>query len=154
VANEEHALREIVNQLEVTWNNSDSAGFAAPFAEDADFVHILGGHFNGRASIEAAHRTIFDTIYKGSTVKFAVEKVRFAGPEVAIVFSFATLNITQPKLPPKLNARPTMVLQRQNGAWKIIAFQNTVVTPEGAPSGKDLIAEQHPFKGHAQASGG
>src|SRR5271167_1968376 len=117
--NEEQALHNIVEQLETAWNNSDSIAFAAPFADDVDFVHILGGHFTGRISIERGHRTIFDTIYKGSTVKFAVEKIRFAGPEVAIVFLFATLTLSAQGLPPQINARPTMVLQRQDGSWKV-----------------------------------
>ena len=105
MANEE--LQRIVEQLETAWNSSDSAGFAAPFAEDADFVHILGGHFTGRTSIERSHRAIFDTIYKGSTVKFEVEKTRFAGSDVAIVFIFSTLKTAAQGLPPQMNARPT-----------------------------------------------
>ncbi len=151
MANEE--LQRSVEQLETAWNNSDSAGFAAPFAEDADFVHILGGHFTGRTSIERGHRAIFDTIYKGSTVKFEVEKTRFAGSDVAIVFIFSTLKTAAQGLPPQMNARPTMVLQRQDGAWKIVTFQNTLVTPEGVPAGKDPIADQHPLKGQAKAMG-
>ncbi len=146
-------LNRIVEQLEAAWNTSDSAAFAAPFAEDADFVHILGGHFTGRTSIERGHRAIFDTIYKGSTVKFEVEKTRFAGTDVAIVFIFSTLKTSTPGLPPQMNARPTMVLQRQDGAWKIVTFQNTLVTPEGAPAGKDPVAAQHPIKGQAKAIG-
>ncbi len=151
MANED--LQRIVEQLETAWNNSDSARFAAPFADDADFVHILGGHFTGRTSIEQGHRAIFDTIYKGSTVKFEVEKIRPVGSEVAIVFVFSTLKILTPGLPPQANARPTMVLQRQDGDWKIVTFQNTLVTPEGASAGKDSIADKHPLKGQAQALG-
>ncbi len=151
MANQEHDLYGIVEQLESAWNRGDSVAWADLFVEDADFVHILGGHFIGRISIERGHRTIFDTIYKGSTNKFVVEKVRFVGDQVAIVFVFATLKLTTPGLPPQLNARPTMVVQRQDGTWKIVAFQNTVVTPEGAPAGKDPIADQHPIKGLAKA---
>jgi len=151
MANED--LQRIVEQLETAWNKSDSAGFAASFAEDADFIHILGGHFTGRRSIEQGHRAIFDTIYKGSTVKFEVEKTRLAGSEVAIVFLFSTLKPVTPGLPPQMNARPTLVLQRQDGAWKIVTFQNTLVTPEGAPAGKDPIADKHPIKGQAHALG-
>jgi len=151
MANEE--LQRVVEQLETAWNNSDGVAFAAPFAEDADFVHILGGHFTGRESIERGHRTIFDTIYKGSKVKFEVEKIRPVGANVAIVFIFSTLKISKPGLPPVANARPTMVLQRQDDAWKIVTFQNTLVTPEGAPAGKDALADQHPIKGQARAMG-
>ena len=47
--------------------------WTALFAEDADFIHVLGGHFHGRVDIEHGHRTIFDTIYKGSRNNFKVE---------------------------------------------------------------------------------
>jgi uncharacterized protein (TIGR02246 family) len=153
MANEEQALQKIVEQLESAWNRGDSVAWADLFTEDADFVHILGGHFVGRTSIERGHRTIFDTIYKGSTNKFVVEKVRLVGDQVAIVFVFATLKLATPGMPPQVIARPTMVLQRQDGTWKIVAFQNTVVTPEGATAGKDPLADQHPIKGLAKALG-
>ena len=67
-----------------------------------------------------------------------VEKVRFVGPEVAIVFVFATLVTLAPGIPPQLNARPTLVLQQRDGEWKIVAFQNTRIAPEGAPQTKML----------------
>ena len=69
MANDEQVLHQIVEQLEAAWNSGDSVALAAPFAEDADFIHILGGHFKGRVSIEKGHRAIFDTIYKGSTTE-------------------------------------------------------------------------------------
>jgi uncharacterized protein (TIGR02246 family) len=151
MANEQQALTKVVEQLETAWNNGDSVAWASLFAEDADFIHVLGGHFRGRSSIEQGHRTIFDTIYKGSTNRFEVEKIRFVGESVAIVFVFATLKVVQPGLPPQINARPTMVLQRQDGGWKIVTFQNTMVTPERIPQITEVLAEKHPIKGQAQA---
>src|SRR5271169_649404 len=88
---EERPLYEIAEKLEAAWNNSDSVAWTALFAEDADFIHILGGHFRGRTEIERGHRTIFDTSYKGSRNSFKVESVRFVRPDVAIVFIFANL---------------------------------------------------------------
>lgn len=153
MANDEQALRDIVAQLEAAWNKGDSLAWANLFSEDADFVHVLGGHFSGKAAIEAGHRTIFDTIYKDSTNKFEVEKIRFAGDNVAIVFVFAMLKITQPEMPPQLKARPTLILQRQYGGWKIVTFQSTLVTPEVAPAIQQGLADKHPIKGQASAMG-
>jgi uncharacterized protein (TIGR02246 family) len=164
-AADEQALRDVVARLEATWNNGDSVGWTEQFAEDADFIHILGGHFNGQTAIERGHRAIFDTIYKGSTNKFAVEKMRSIGDDAAIVFLYAELRVTTPGLPPLLNARPTLVAQRTGDGWKIVTFQNTLITTEGAPAGKDAlakgvasalnsaVAEQHPIKGTAKAAG-
>ena len=87
---EQRPLNEIVEKLEAAWNNSDSVAWTALFADDSDFIHVLGGHFHGRTEIECGHRTIFDTIYKGSLNGFKVEGVRFVRPDVAIVFIFAT----------------------------------------------------------------
>lgn len=158
-ANDDQDLREIVKGLEAAWNRGDSKAWAEYFAEDADFIHILGGFFNGRTTIERGHRAIFDTIYKGSTNKFTVNKVRFVSPDVALVFLVGELRIEQPGVPPILNARPTLVAARTANGWKIVAFQNTLITSEGARAGSnplvagirnalnDVIAEHHPIKG-------
>lgn len=151
--NDEEALRQIVAELEAAWNRKDSVAWAELFSEDADFIHILGGHFTGRDAIEQGHRKIFDTVYKGSTNKFEVEKIRFAGDSVAIVFVFGTLKVVQPDLPPQINARPTMIVERRDGGWKIVTFQNTMVTPERIPQITQALAEHHPIKGQAKAGG-
>jgi len=36
-------------------------------------------------------------------------------------------------LPPVLHARPTLIAKRMPDGWKIVAFQNTMVTPELQP---------------------
>lgn len=159
IGNDEQNLRDIVRGLEAAWNSGDSAAWAEFFADDADFIHILGGYFNGRTTIERGHRAIFDTIYKGSTNKFTVNKVRFINSDVAVVFLIAELKVAREGLPPMLHARPTLVAQRTTSGWKIVTFQNTMVTPESAPADgnplasgiktalNDVIAEHHPIKG-------
>ncbi|MEN6604737.1 MAG: SgcJ/EcaC family oxidoreductase, partial [Bryobacteraceae bacterium] len=76
---EQGSLLEIVRRLEQAWNNGDSVAWTAEFASDADFIHVLGGFFHGSRDIERGHRTIFDTIYKGSHNRLEVEKVRLLG---------------------------------------------------------------------------
>ena len=87
MSNDQQAIRQIVERLESTWNNSDSAGFAAAFAEDADFVDILGRHHQGRPAIGAGHRQIFDTIYRGSRNTYTVEHVRFLSTDVRLAIT-------------------------------------------------------------------
>ena len=156
--NDEQNLRDIVRGLEAAWNRGDSLAWSEFFAEDADFIHILGGYFNGRTTIERGHRAIFDTIYKGSTNKFTVNRVRFISPDAAMVFLIAELKVAREGLPPVVHARPTLVAKRGPDGWKIIAFQNTLIT-EGASAASnplaagvttalnDVIAQQHPIKG-------
>ncbi len=138
-------------KLESAWNSYDSVAWASLFAEDADFIHILGGHFHGRAAIEQGHRTIFDTIYKGSRNSFTVESVRFVRPDVAVVFARANLTWYLNGAEQHIQARPTLVAEKNaNGQWKIVAFQNTLITPGGpTPDAIKKVTEAHPYKGDA-----
>jgi len=133
VTGEERALHGMVYQLEAAWNAADSASFAALFAEDADFIHILGGYYTGRAAIEAGHRMIFGTIYKGSSVRYSVEKIRFLRPDVAIIFLRQFLQFQEGGSATELEARPTIVAEKVDGSWRIAALQNTRITEVGGP---------------------
>jgi uncharacterized protein (TIGR02246 family) len=146
---EERSLYEIVEKLENAWNNADSVAWTAQFADDADFIHILGGHFQGRSEIERGHRQIFDTIYKGSRNSFTVEKVRSVRPDVAIVFVRAHLNWYLNGAEQQIDARPTLVAyKKSDGAWEIVAFQNTLITPGGpTPDVVKKLTDVHPHKG-------
>jgi uncharacterized protein (TIGR02246 family) len=128
---EERALHGMVYQLEAAWNAADSASFAALFADDADFIHILGGYYTGRAAIEAGHRMIFGTIYKGSTVRYSVEKIRFLRPDIALVFLRQFLQFQEGGAASELETRPTLIAERVDGSWRIAALQNTRITEVG-----------------------
>lgn len=131
MTNEERALHGVVYQLEQAWNAADGTAFAAAFSEDADFVHILGGYYTGRAAIEAGHRMIFGTIYKGSTVRYSVEKIRSVRPDVALVFLRQYLHFFEGGQPRELEARPTIVAEQVAGKWQIAAMQNTRISEAG-----------------------
>ena len=145
---DETLLRELVAKLEAAWNASDSITWAAQFAEDADFIHVLGGHFHGRTELERGHRTIFDTIYKGSRNSLKVENVRFVRPAVAIVFIYGNLLWYLNGAEQHIEARPTLVAEKtSDGHWQIVAFQNTLVTKDAVPTLNETLTKAHPFKG-------
>ena len=137
MTSDERALHQLVYQLEAAWNAGDGTGFAEAFAEEADFIHILGGYYSGRAAIEAGHRMIFGTIYKGSTVRYSVEKIRFVRPDVAIVSARQYLQFYEDGAARELQARPLMVLEKKDGLWEIVTLQNTRITEVGAPEKDD-----------------
>ena len=140
-------LRDLVAHLEDSWNRYDSIGFASVFAEDADFIHILGAHYNGRESIEKGHRTIFDTVYKGSHNNLAVEKIRPMGADVAVVFAQSTLEFFQGGNKVTIKSRPTLVAERKNGRWQIAAFQNTLQKEAVSDESMERLVKAHPFPG-------
>jgi uncharacterized protein (TIGR02246 family) len=134
MTSDEKVLHAMVYQLEAAWNTADSASFAALFADDADFIHVLGGYYAGRAAIEAGHRMIFGTIYKGSSVRYSVEKIKFLRPDVAIIFLRQFLQFYEGGAPSELEARPTIVAEKVDGSWRIANMQNTRITEAGSAS--------------------
>ncbi len=122
---ERDEAERVVGQLQTAWNAMDGAAFAAPFAEDADFVNILGEHFRGRERVAAGHVGIFRSIYAGSTVDMKLERVRLLRPDVALAHVHSILDVPQGLLAGRHVARFSMVLTRGPRGWEIAAFHNT-----------------------------
>ena len=125
---EEQAIQEIVAGIETAWNRYDSIGFAAAFVEDANFIHIFGGQLDGRVAIEAAHRHIFETIYKGSHASFALRSIRFLRPDVALVFCECKVKFQEGNEAREIQTRPTLIVAKERSRWQIVAFQNTRIS--------------------------
>jgi uncharacterized protein (TIGR02246 family) len=130
---ERTALENIVRQLEAAWNAMDGAAFAAPFADDAEFITIRGEYFRGRTAIAAGHAALFRGIYAGSTNHCAVEGVRLLRPEVALVRVHSVVHVPQGPLAGRHAARFSLILTKEGGGWEIAALHNTLEAPPGPP---------------------
>jgi uncharacterized protein (TIGR02246 family) len=120
------ALDLIVRRLEAAWNAGDGEAFAAPFAEDADFVTIRGEHFSGKPAIGAGHAAILRTVYAGSTNHMAVEAARLLRPDVALVRVYSSLEVPRGLVAGTHRARFTLLLTRDQGNWEIASLHNTL----------------------------
>jgi len=125
--NDERMVSEIVAKLEKAWNAADGPGFAQPFAEDADFVNIRADHFRTREVIARGHQGIFDTIYKGSVVRYQMTSVREIAPRVLLAHVKATLKVPTGPLAGEYDALYSLVLVQNGNDWRIAAFHNTLV---------------------------
>ncbi len=117
----------ILRQLEQAWNAGDGAGFGAPFTEDADFVDIRGQHHRGREAIARGHQGIFDSIYRGSTVRYQLSHARPLTDDVILVHSAGTMDAPSGPMAGIHRATPSLVLVRGAGEWQVAAFHNTMV---------------------------
>ena len=124
----ERIVSDLVGELEEAWNAADGAGFARPFAEDADFVNIRGEHLRTREVIAKGHQAIFNTIYAGSVVRYQVTEVRSIAPAVLLAHVKATLKAPTGPLAGEHSSLFTLVLVQDRTAWRIAAFHNTLVT--------------------------
>jgi len=125
---DERAIQAIVQQLETAWNAYDSVSFAASFADDANFIHIFGGQLDGRNAIEAAHKVIFNTIYKGSTATFKLRSIRVLRPDASVAFAGAIVKFKENNEVRELETRPTLIVVKEQGTWQIVVFQNTKIS--------------------------
>ena len=125
----ENIGREVLQKLEQGWNDGDGARFAEPFADDADFVDIRGQHHRGQEAIAAGHHGIFQSVYRGSQIKYALTHIRALTDDVALMHSTGNLSAPSGPMAGQHEARQTIVLKREGDGWKIASFHNTVVAP-------------------------
>ena len=107
------------------------------FAEDGSFTNIFGTLRYGREEFVKRHIEIAQTIFKGTSVKTSIVKLRFVRPDVAIVdISGEMTGFTKvtPGLPVGtdgiLRFKLLEVLVREKGEWWITEYHNVAVTPE------------------------
>jgi uncharacterized protein (TIGR02246 family) len=106
--------------------------------EDVSFTNIFGTVRYGRAEFVKRHIEIANTIFKGTTPKSSIAKLRFIRPDVAI--ADVSGEITGfPKTPPAgvpvgpdgvLRFKLLLVLIKERGVWWITEYHNVAVTPE------------------------
>jgi len=114
--------------IESAWNAADGDRYGAEFADVTDFVNIRGEYHHGDGNdIGVAHQGIFDTIYKGSSVRYEVDEARQLAPGVVVAHATSTLDAPTGPLLGTHNSKMTVVLVEQGGAWKATAFHNTLV---------------------------
>jgi uncharacterized protein (TIGR02246 family) len=128
VLTDEGAIQAILEQFEAAWNAYDSVGIAALFAEDANFIQIFGGQLDGRTAIEAAHRVIFNTIYRDSHASLMLRSIRFVRPDVAVVFAKAHVKFKENNETREIDTRPTLIVVKEQTKWRIVTFQNTKIS--------------------------
>lgn len=140
---DEAAICALLQQLMDGWNKGSGEAFAAPFAEDADFVAFDGSYFKGREDIASFHQVHFDQFLKGTRLVGKVRSVRFLTPEVAIMHAVAgTVMPGQSDIEPERNSTQTLVARKQGGEWRLAAFQNSRAQYLGRPKLAQELTEE------------
>jgi uncharacterized protein (TIGR02246 family) len=123
---DEVAVRDLYRELMDSWNRGSGEAFAAVFTEDGDLVAFDGTHFEGRAQIAPFHQELFDKWLKGTRLVGRVKDVRFLSPDVALMHAVGSTIMRGKSVPsPERDSIQTLVATRQNGEWRLAAFQNT-----------------------------
>ncbi len=126
----EDEISAILNELGDAWQRGDGTQFAAAFAEDADFINILGMHAKGRSEIAAWHDQLFKGIYAESAAVFSLKAARRLTDDVTHMVVDTVLDVPAGPRAGRIETVADGVLVRKGGRWEIAAFHNTrVVRP-------------------------
>jgi uncharacterized protein (TIGR02246 family) len=132
------------------WNAASGAAYASAFADDADFINIIGMHARGRDLIARGHDEILSTVFRGTRLTAVVDSVRFLRPDVAVVET--TLSLRQgdglpftfgdPSRPPMPHTKAGYVATKEGDTWSIAVFRNMVpfARPAAGPVERALEA--------------
>lgn len=129
---DEQQVRDLYAHVMDGWNQGSGELFAAPFAEESDFVAFDGTRFRGRAEIARFHDPLFKTHLKGTRLVGDVMDVRFVRSDVAVLHARGgTIPRGRSKAARERDSIQTLVAVKRDGRWQLVAFQNTRLRPIG-----------------------
>jgi uncharacterized protein (TIGR02246 family) len=119
------AIRQLVMNYEIAWNNHDPKALAANYRMDATWVNWFGAMYTGRQDIEDHYRSTHETYFKASHYYTrAVEDIQYLTTDIAIVHVRTGLTDDTRYPGQTFEFRRLMILTRVNGIWLIQAGQN------------------------------
>ena len=136
---DEEAIRRIVAEMTDGFNRHDARAATRMYAPDADFVSVRGEAATGSRKIEEKLAAIFATRAGGAVLTTLDVKVRFVRPDVALAHvlnELAGLMAPDGEKLPAHREQSIRVFVKDNGAWRVAAFHNTMQRPFEAPAQK------------------
>lgn len=130
-AAQEAAIRAIVEDQAAAWDAGDAARFCASAAPDISAFNTSGADMSGKARFCQRQLQILAGIFKGTTKKQVVRRLRFITNDVAIVEidnEIRGLKATPSGVPLSADgvSRTQLmeVFVRRDGGWLMEAFHN------------------------------
>ena len=131
-ATEAAAAKAVAAGFVDDWNSHDMKSFAELFAEDADFVNVIGLWWRGRPEIEKSHEALHATRMRDSHLVATETAVRVLRPGVAVIHVRWELTgdtgFDGVALPPRQGIL-SLVTVRTGSKWLVASAQNTDVVP-------------------------
>ena len=114
------------------WNAKDAHALASFFADDAEFVNVVGLWWHNRTDIKRAHHYGLSTFFRDSNISARLVTVRLIGEAVCIVHARWKLTGQVGKVGEALEDRFSImvfVAERSPEGWIVQTAQNTDIIP-------------------------
>ncbi len=114
------------------WNAGDADALAGLFAEDADFVNVVGLWWRRRKDIRKAHAYALERYFRDTEISLKRLEVKYIRPDVATVHVRWTMHGQRGLNDETTGDRAGMmifVVERRETAWVAVAAQNTDISP-------------------------
>lgn len=128
---DEAAIRKVVEDEVVAWNQGDAMAYSRDFSADGTFTNIRGQFFVGYDGFLRQHDVIFKGIFRNTTLRQDVVSLRFIAPDVGVVETLCTVVGMAETAPGtnkdgegRLRTRLIQVLVKHGPDWKIAVYHN------------------------------
>lgn len=127
---DEDEIRKIQTRWDDAWNRHDTKALSALVAEDVRFVNVAGTVLNGRAEFEKLQTRTHAMQFKDSVRTVTRTDIKFIAAEIAVVH--VSWGMRGDKNSDRTSRQPRngvmmQVLMKRDGAWTVVAAQNTDV---------------------------
>jgi uncharacterized protein (TIGR02246 family) len=134
------AVKGVGAALVNDWNRHDMKDFGSLFADDAQFVNVIGLWWHSRAEIQKEHEALHATRMRTSHLVATDSAVHLLGPDAAVLLQRWQLTgdtgIDGVTLPMRRGVM-TLVIVKEDSRWQIASAQNTDIVPlPNLPPGK------------------
>ena len=126
-------------EIEAAWNGHDMSRLAACFADDADFVSVLGAWWRGRGEIAQSLARQHAGRFKDSTMQLRLAAFKEIVPGVAVMHVRWEMEGHERSGPrPTAGTRSgiwSWIVRARDGEVEIVSSHNTdVVSPQSNPA--------------------
>lgn len=132
---DEEAVRKLIVEMTEGFNRHDARASTRMYLSDADLVTVRGERFRGTVEFEKGLASIFATRAREATHRTLNVSVRFIRPDVALAHvtnELSGLIAPDGQRPPPHQELSLRVFVKEDGAWRVAAFHNTLVQPFGS----------------------
>lgn len=131
----------IPKAFSAAWAQGDAEALGHLMSKDVDFVTVGGTWLHGRSDFALYHQRLLQGRFRGSAIEPLEIKVRSVRPDLAFVrWSWRMTgdrNFDGSPRPARVGLM-SMLAEKQNGRWTVIASQNTNGGPGNAPENEGI----------------